>query len=414
VAANRADVPSAADDDLLVERAPVADADNGFRDLEAAAEALQVREEVWSPVSEMLLGRAWDASMVDRLLADNREAIELAERASGAPWFASPPFRDIDDPLPDFLRWQQLARLLALRAIREARAGDAEASITTAITDLRLARLVLADRESVLIHAMIALSIASIGTDAIMTALPRLEPTAAQSRNWSSRLAEHHVATNSWREMWAAEYRVTRQLWIKAADAIFDRPIEEGGWSVFDLVWKIVPDSYLYQPNRSLTLHADVIRSFRSVAGGSCASMERVTDPLAETGRVQYLVRPNGVGRLLAAISTPNFYRFELRRCHLETRIEAARAQIALRAHELETGRLPETLADLAPRYLDPLPRDYFVGELLGYDRARREVRSVGSDLEPGPTCDDGSTMLEPCFPLADEPSAPGEHAGLR
>jgi hypothetical protein len=159
-------------------------------------------------------------------------------------------------------------------------------------------------------------------------------------------------------------------------------------------------------------LQADVIRSFQSVAGRECASMEPVGEPLEGPARIRHLLRPNGVGHVLIAVSTPNLRRFEFRRCHLDTRIEAARAQIALRAHEVETSQLPESLDQLVPRYLASPPRDYFVGGPIGYERARRQLRAPGSDLESGPACDDGPAILEPCFPLAALPSATLDHAG--
>lgn len=408
VAVNMRDAASVADADLLVERAPVADEANGFRDLDAAAALLWADDEDWDSVSEMLRGQSWDEALVDRLLADNRDAIARTERASRASGFATPPFRHIDDPLPDMLEWQRLARLVGLRAIREARSGDADASIETALTDLRLARLVISDREAVLIHAMIGLSIASIGTHAIATSLSYVGPTASQSLAWTTALEELRVDAGAWRDMWAGEYRMSKQLMVEAADGSTDEPIEESDSPVVDLLWKIVPDDYLFQKNGLLTLHAELIRSLRKVAGRPCAALEPVTD--ADEGSMRslrQLLRPNAAGRVLAAIAAPNFRRFEFRRCALDTRIEATRAEIALRAYERETGSLPSTFDAMIPSYLAASPTDFFVGGPMRYDPDRRELRAAGVDLVHGGPCDDGSAMTEPCFriPVRMEPA---------
>ncbi len=57
----------------------------------------------------------------------------------------------------------------------------------------------------------------------------------------------------------------------------------------------------------------------------------------------------------------------------------------------MENGRLPETLGELVPEYLDDVPRDDFDGEPLRYDRDKKVVYSVGEDL----TDDGGFTPEE-------------------
>src|SRR5262249_14414260 len=130
--------------------------------------------------------------------------------------FASTPFERIADPLPDMLRWQRLVRLLALRAIREAHSGHAEESLATALTDLRISRLVISDSNAVLIHRMIGLSLGGIGSTAISASIAALLPTAAQSREWTDALASQYVDPEAWRAMWTGEYRVMKRMLIEA------------------------------------------------------------------------------------------------------------------------------------------------------------------------------------------------------
>jgi hypothetical protein len=105
-----------------------------------------------------------------------------------------------------------------------------------------------------------------------------------------------------------------------------------------------------------------------------------------------------------------SLYGFEMRRCASDTHLEATASLVALHAHLLAHGRLPETLDALRPAYLEVLPRDHFDGAPLRYDPARRLLWSVGSDLRDaeGVVSDDADRLAELAFPIpAREPVEP-------
>ncbi|MBW3542227.1 MAG: hypothetical protein KY476_18315, partial [Planctomycetes bacterium] len=64
---------------------------------------------------------------------------------------------------------------------------------------------------------------------------------------------------------------------------------------------------------------------------------------------------------------------------------------LALAAHHNEHGRYPKTLAELSPRYVENVPKDFFTNEPLKY-QPRQDgylLYSVGANLQ-----DDGGAWL--------------------
>ncbi len=72
----------------------------------------------------------------------------------------------------------------------------------------------------------------------------------------------------------------------------------------------------------------------------------------------------------LRSIIQKDFQRLSLRRC--------LRLALALRAFQLERGRLPETLEVLTPEYLEVLPEDPITGLSLKWNREKGRIYSVG------------------------------------
>lgn len=65
----------------------------------------------------------------------------------------------------------------------------------------------------------------------------------------------------------------------------------------------------------------------------------------------------------------------------LQALYEATRVTLALRIYELEQGRLPDQLSDLAPGILQDTPDDVFANAPLVWNREKNVVYSIGPDL---------------------------------
>jgi hypothetical protein len=80
-------------------------------------------------------------------------------------------------------------------------------------------------------------------------------------------------------------------------------------------------------------------------------------------------------------VLAPAFRSFHMKKCAENVNVGVTQLVLALRAYELDTGELPETLDALVPDYLDAIPIDDFDGRPLRYSREKEVVYSVGEDL---------------------------------
>jgi len=71
-------------------------------------------------------------------------------------------------------------------------------------------------------------------------------------------------------------------------------------------------------------------------------------------------------------------------KCKTNVHVAAARVLLAMKAFKMEKGRLPATLDELIPDYLDAVPLDDFDGKPLRYNPAKKVIYSVGKDLRDG------------------------------
>jgi hypothetical protein len=97
------------------------------------------------------------------------------------------------------------------------------------------------------------------------------------------------------------------------------------------------------------------------------------------------------------------------------TRLQACadltRLSLALRCYQLEHGKLPGGLDDLAPAYISAVPLDPFTGKAFRFELtgAKPRVWSVGPDQVTVPAgAEHGDDVVVPLVPPEDKPSGPG------
>jgi hypothetical protein len=75
------------------------------------------------------------------------------------------------------------------------------------------------------------------------------------------------------------------------------------------------------------------------------------------------------IGNVLLSLLIPAFRQASDAEVRSETRRDQTLIALALAEHKRETGNYPETLSELAPKYLEKIPDDAFTGQPLKYQR---------------------------------------------
>jgi hypothetical protein len=152
-----------------------------------------------------------------------------------------------------------------------------------------------------------------------------------------------------------------------------------------------------FKPNATLRLFAD---SFRELSDACKPAAFTKTSQLSHrlyqrVSGVQGIGNPNSSGEKYFASRIVQY-------AGLPERVNLARAKhtilmtlFSVRRSVAGEMRVPMSLEELVPKYLDAVPKDPFTGEPLGYNAAHGLIYSVGLDLK-----DDGGKPTE--VPLSD------------
>ena len=61
--------------------------------------------------------------------------------------------------------------------------------------------------------------------------------------------------------------------------------------------------------------------------------------------------------------------------------LDAMRLLLVLKAFKQDKGKLPDSLAELVPEYIEEIPADPFDGKPIRYSADKKRIYSVGKDL---------------------------------
>ncbi len=404
------DLKAAHDGDLQVKRYIAPPDHNGVELLRSALDVLMLSDEESRLAVTLSTREEWDPGHVAELLGRDAEALEMVDEALAATYFVLPPMTDL--PQPEMVGWQKLAKLLVLRAALFAAEDDPWSAAADWQRILTLGARIERARGGALLSANVGLSIRLLGLEAIEDhARAELVPEAV-GLELAKALPAYRSDHESWSEIWLTEYQALRpslsQDFRAAADALEVRAQPSS------LLQRLAPSSYVFQPNRTREQLAEYFRSRSRQVAMPCSGQTRPTvAPIdGEDGGAlsQLLLEPNGLGRLVVREGIDHYASDEFKRCAADTRLAATQALLALRAYEVVEGRLPESLDDLVPDYLDTVPIDAFDGRPLRFRPEQRIVYSVGTDFSDAGGESEGSpaawTGPEPTLPLGPPPSA--------
>ena len=355
---------------------PSSNPQNGLHRFDEAAAMLWWPEARSGAIEEMLKGENWDEELVGEILRRNEEVLTRIPELIAVPMLALPRTRlgvENQQETERVLAWPRFSRVLALQAASESRRGNANASREASVHAVRLGARIQRAEGSNLLYEMTAVAVKTIGLESVARNLARNPITHADSQGIDARLRGLYSDAEARAPMWAREYESMAEL----VDGIREQePPPDTNW--YARTAARIP--YHFKPNATKALYADFYRRQQRTSRLPCLQQPAWPIPeLTAWERLKMVVGPNGIGEMLFYAGTPNFKRFQLRHCSVDTRLSATIAMIALVAHEQEHGTVPETLSALIPRYLSKVPTDAFDGAPIAYDR---ETRTLGKARE--------------------------------
>lgn len=320
-----------------------------------------------SPAKDVLLA-------LSRFEQNRQLLIETARRPHGRFWVNYD--AGIAALLPHLARMRGCATYLSLHATAALKAGDRP----TALEDIRaLVRITEYLRhEPFLISHLVRAAMVQIALQPVWEGLNDRCWTEADLASLEGELvrldflADYHFAMRGERalSLWTIDY-ARKVGWQK----IFSEGVpgaesgEPAPWekSLGAAVFQLVPSGWFDQNKYAI---GQLYRSCLLVAVDPKSRLVRPEIVSQFRSLMERRLSRRNPYNIFASLLLPGMSGVARKNAQIQSYIDQARVACALERYRLANGRYPETLAALAPRFIDPLPHDLIDGQPLRYHLA--------------------------------------------
>jgi hypothetical protein len=411
--------------DLEVHRVDVADNENGYTYLREAGKVLwwpgyesgaaradaglldepprekdPAETEKGERLGEIAAGEDWDDALVDEVLSHNGETFALIEKALACPHFQVPQVLSVDAQIPEVFDWMYLVKMQSIRAMACARRMRDKEAFDEALSMVRMGHTIQGAKGS-LLHYLVGNLPKTCGLEVMRQMLPATVLGPEQLKGCAEALLAYDTGGETLAETFRAEFQFCAAVLQDLLDgkmAVEDigkvSRQQRGGErpSLRELLcrqgWIA---GFVLKPNETRRLLAEDFRAAIENVPRPYAEMQEIKHPWSgKQGVIQRILSGNIVGKMLCAILLPAENGAIETKVQTKTELAATRALLAMKAFKVGKGRLPKTLDELVPEYLDAVPLDNFDGKPLRYNPEKKVIYSVGKDLK-----DDGGMTKE-------------------
>jgi len=404
------DEPPPDDSDLRIQRADIPEADNGYTHFIEADKNLKWPRWVEPPadapdkatwdstqgrerVQWMLKGKGWDAELADKVLKDNEEAFGLIRRGLECRQCQAP-FRRFAEESSEIGLFS-LGDLGLLRTLTSQHRGKHSEALASAMEEIEIGQRIQGAGGGLIVY--------TLGGYLKRSGLETLRTMVADTTIGAPSLKKHAGLLGAYVDRGENLARALRVEYEVAVTVVEDCkagtlltgpvPVDAGKQR------RQTPPSVFMRENATKRLFAETFRALVANAPRYYTDVQPPPPPYGgKFGVVQVVFSRNPTGLWLYAVLTGQaeaavltgqaaakgkpYYNCVDSRCANNAELGMTRLLLAMRAYRIEKGRLPETLNELVPEYLDVVPVDEFDGKPLRYNPAKRVVYSVGMDLK--------------------------------
>jgi len=320
-------------------------------------------------------------TLITEYVTDNNEALKLLHQAAGIEHCRylvdlTAGFGTLAPYLSDM---RNIVRLLELEAILHAEEGDGAAATLSAVSGFGIARSLA--REPLTISQMIRSGCQNSAISAVEHTVNRIELTDEQMLELIESVRESERISDMSRA-----FVGERCVGI----SFFGNPETLdpglGGGSI-----PFQPIIGLYKAigmaDSDMVIYLDLMEGYMNSTQLPLHERQRAVDAVSAK------LQSTSKAHVLLHVMTPALSRVTTLELRAIAHLRTADAALAVKRYRLAAGKLPDKLADLAPKYLQSVPKDPFDGNELRYKKLEPGfvVYSIGEDLS-----DDGGKEKPP------------------
>ncbi len=310
-------------------------------------------------------------TQIDKLLADNHEALDLLHQSAGIEQSRYPVDlqRGLSALLPHISEMSKAARLLALEAVAHADRGEAEPAAQAIADAYALARTLL--HEPTMISQTTRYVCNAIAANALERVLNRVVLT-------ESSLAELDGVLRTAHDPNALANALIGQRCLGQEAFLHPNSVGFGGAqdSQKPSLFAIEARRAIGVLDREWATYLDLMQQY--VEAARLPASEQLAAFRKTDARYEALPRSYGIVHSIMPSMT-TLVSVDLVN---QARLQTAQTALAVERYRIATSRLPADLADLVPAYLDGVPEDPFDGRPLRYKtlHAGYLLYSIGRD----------------------------------
>jgi hypothetical protein len=312
------------------------------------------------------------------VLKQNAAVLEGLERAVNLPRAISqarnPQWQSFEqfsnNGIPDLIELQKPIQLMLLQAKTRAHDSDARAAWQDGLIAVRATSRI-RNAGPTLIEHLVASSLQTRSLQFLRTLIPRLP-----KGEYRTALQSLEPTTGSYQAVANSEYRmyVLAMTDVKTNhDAVLEIIAGSSGepseTTIFAQLTRSLPQRWRSQPGRTLEHLTQNVRNTKNTMG-RCPPQGNAAPPQNTSGFG--MLEPNVIGRTLESVLVPNMINANKNYCDLRLEHAVTQTMLALRLKQLETGRLPVTLAGLEKSPVDP-----YSSKLLLWDAKSKTLKSA-------------------------------------
>lgn len=368
--------------DLMPQKQTIPDDQNAFAPLNTAADAIELPADM-NTVMLYIEGQKIYGSVMEEILLKNSAAIASINEALTRQKCIPPENLDPSAYLP---KWYRIGLLLSIKTVHDRQAGPSDQSVLANTKLLQFGNMILKNAQNLVAY--------NIGGNFFNFGLQQAETladTEGSNPDQLKALAEGLTTLGSMNEGLQQAYRSKFKEIVSGIDNFraSKKSIEETFSDTQNMPYIVRKSKwfpgYVFQENATkqklAKLYRDSIQNVeKTYADMNWYDLEHYLG--LEGNRFTFFCKPNVVGRLFYAFTTPEIPTQLGFKCQLEGMLGATQLIVALKAFEKENSKLPHRLEDLVPAYLSELPMDPFNGQPWHYVPQKRIFYSVSKDLK--------------------------------
>lgn len=359
-----------------------------------AEEKLKESKEIYWPaekterIKEIIGGKEWDEELVKDVVEKNKEFFEDFQKFIQSPYFQDPVVRDpasfeIDMPLLSLGQYRTFAKLNLLRSTYLFKQGKEKEAFNETIKVIKMGQMLQNSPLPSLIQYLEGMAIKRMGLENLRAMLKETNFSTDLLKSYTKELDQFYANRESLAKIFKGEYISLMNVKTEQIDPIAKgkKLSEEKEILTRDILpsWltSLSRVSYLYKPNQTQRIFAEGFRKKIEIADKEFCD-EPLTEPLLPYSKSKLLLTENLIGKALHDIVTVSYGGLFQRRCLEDFSVGGTQLLIALKAYQIENGKLPDSLDKLVPEYILELPKDPFNKKIIKYSPEKKVIYSIG------------------------------------